>query len=99
MNGFLEKKEFWEQMTIGSVFFRQQEKLQEAEDAVIKERLKHMMRDKSNLHSNVFDMSYKISLNKDVIYSQIHRKETFDCDKEWIRNTQAGGNFLCQKNI
>ena len=52
------------------------------------------MRNKSNLYSNIFEMSYKTSLNKDVIYSQIHRKETFESDKEWIRNVNCGNYCL-----
>jgi len=48
------------------------------------------MNDKRNTHSNIFEMNYKISLNKGVIYNQMHRKETFDCDNEWIRSIHSG---------
>lgn len=84
LNSFLSREQFLYQENYGSIFFRQQRKLKDYQDQAMRDKLKHLMLDNRQMFSNIFEMTNKTSLNKDVIYSQIHRGEAFTSDKEWI---------------
>ena len=65
----------------------------------IREKLKLLMGENSQVYSRVFDMNYRSSINKDVIYSHFHRNETFTSDREWIKNNLAMESPLTQVDI
>ena len=54
--------------------------MKEGEDAAMRKRMKLVINDSKQLFSNVFDMATRVSLNKGVIYSQVHRGEAFAAD-------------------
>ena len=64
----------------------------------MKERIKRATWQKSQC-SNIFEMAYKVTSNKDSIYDRIHRHKCFYADQEWIRKTLGIEEALGQQPI